>query len=193
MNKYIPFCFYIFQWFSLGFFFLIGMGTDAGNEVGGGWALGLSSWNLSSWVNWGLSPPDTSRKKLMAGAELCWSKEINDHIYHSWGQGDLPNCTCTERLLRGQKGRGCYPIIGAVNLPETPTVESILAKKCAHMVRALGQVRCGKQSKIIGQRKTKTQKNCPQISDLNHLSGELLIKEDACTLFLVRISALLLP
>ena len=39
------------------------------------------------------------------------------HIPHSRRQGDLPDYTCAERLLKGQKGRGCHPIVGDVNLP----------------------------------------------------------------------------
>ena len=36
---------------------------------------------------------------------------------HSRGQGDLPNDACTESLLKGQRRRGHYPIIGDVSLP----------------------------------------------------------------------------
>ena len=43
--------------------------------------------------------------------------QIRDHISHSQGQGDLPDYTCIERLLEGQKGRGCHTIAGDVNLP----------------------------------------------------------------------------
>ena len=39
------------------------------------------------------------------------------------------------------------------------------------MGRTLGLIRCGKQSKITGQRKVKTWKNCPHISDLIHLQS----------------------
>ena len=39
------------------------------------------------------------------------------------------------------------------------------------MGRILGLIRYGKQSKIIGQRKVKTWKNCPHISDLIHLQS----------------------
>ena len=35
---------------------------------------------------------------------------------HSGSQGDLPNCTGTERLLQGQKGKGRHPLVGDVNL-----------------------------------------------------------------------------
>ena len=47
-----------------------------------------------------------------------------------------------------------------------------MAKRCAHISgRALGSTTCEKQSKIIGQRKTKSWKNFPYISDLNHPLG----------------------
>ena len=37
-------------------------------------------------------------------AELCQDKRFKkSHIPHSQGQGDLPNYTCAERLLRGQR------------------------------------------------------------------------------------------
>ena len=42
---------------------------------------------------------DKEEEKL----EPCPDKR--PHISHSQGQGDLPNYTCTERLLGGQKGR----------------------------------------------------------------------------------------
>ena len=32
-------------------------------------------------------------------------------------QDYLPNYTCAERLLGGQKGRGCHPLVDDVNLP----------------------------------------------------------------------------
>ena len=38
------------------------------------------------------------------------------HRSHSGSQGDLLKCTRTERLLQGQKGRGCHPLVGDVNL-----------------------------------------------------------------------------
>ena len=42
-----------------------------------------------------------------------------------------------------------------------------LKKRCARILgRALRQVRCGKRSEIIGQRRTKTQKNRPYMNDL---------------------------
>ena len=46
--------------------------------------------------------------EIKAGAErscnlLEW--EDDDHSLHPGGQGDLPDCTCAERLLRGQKWR----------------------------------------------------------------------------------------
>ena len=43
---------------------------------------------------------------------------------------------------------------------------------------------------MIGQRKSKPQKNCPHISDLDHLYGTLLTKADICTVLWVCTSAL---
>ena len=44
-------------------------------------------------------------------------RDKRSHIPHSLSQGDLANHTCTERLLEGQKWRGCHPIVSDVNLP----------------------------------------------------------------------------
>ena len=50
-----------------------------------------------------------------------------------------------------KKKRDCSSIIGTVNLPATPAVESILAKGCTCLSeRALDQVRCRKRSRMIG-------------------------------------------
>ena len=49
-----------------------------------------------------------------------------------------------------------YFIICAFSLPETLMLESILAKRCMYIRRAMGQIRYDKQSRIIDQRKTKT-------------------------------------
>ena len=57
--------------------------------------------------------------------------------------------------------------------------------------RALGQDRCGKRSKT-SQRKANTWKNDSHVSDLNHFSGTLPIKEDAHILLWVCIPTLVL-
>ena len=77
------------------------------------------------------------------------------------GQGD-PNYTCTERLLRVRKGVGARPKQVLLMLPQNLALESVLAKRltCTGM-QALSLGRCEKESKKTGQRKTKTQKNCP--------------------------------
>lgn len=50
-----------------------------------------------------------------------------------------------------------YFIICAFSLPETLMLESILAKRCVYIRRrAMGQIRYGKQSRMIDQRKTRT-------------------------------------
>ena len=45
-------------------------------------------------------------------------RDKRPHMPHSRNQGDLPDYTCAERLLGGQKGGGGrHPIVGDVNLP----------------------------------------------------------------------------
>ena len=71
--------------------------------------------------SWGLSPGHRySKKKIITGLKWSWTlprKEMNGpHIYYSWDQGDLPNFTCAERLLGGQKGRERYHAVGDANL-----------------------------------------------------------------------------
>ena len=68
------------------------------------------------------------------------------------------------RLLGGQKGRRCHPIISVGMHPQASVVGSILAKSCTCLLgRVLGPVRSEKMKQvlIIGQRYTKTQKDCP--------------------------------
>ena len=55
----------------------------------------LSSWSLCLWTN---NPGWRG-----GGAEPCPDKRQRPHISHSQGQEDLPNYTCTERLLGDQK------------------------------------------------------------------------------------------
>ena len=44
-------------------------------------------------------------------------KDKRPHIPHSRSQGDLPDYTCTERLIESQKWEGVPPIVSDVNLP----------------------------------------------------------------------------
>ena len=52
---------------------------------------------------------------------------------------------------------------------------------CKHIEEGSGSNQAGEAKKITSQRKTKTQKNCPHISDLNRPPGALLILEDTQT------------
>ena len=53
--------------------------------------------------------------------------------------------------------RANYFIIYAFSLPESLMLESILAKRCVYIWRTvMGQIRYGQQSRMIDQRKTKT-------------------------------------
>ena len=76
------------------------------NEAGDGWAPGWAAGVCPLWT-------DTPRWRG-GGAESCSDKR--PRIPHCQGQGDLPNCTGTERLLQGQKGKGRHPLVGDVNL-----------------------------------------------------------------------------
>ena len=68
---------------------------------------------------WSFSPVDRYSKIAGAREELspAQMKDKRPHIPHSGDQGDLPDYTCAQRLLEGQKGRGRHPIVGDVNLP----------------------------------------------------------------------------
>ena len=46
---------------------------------------------------------------------------------------NFPVCTCAGRLLGGQKGRGCHPIVCVDMHPQASGVGSSLAKSCARM------------------------------------------------------------
>lgn len=59
----------------------------------------------------------------------------------------------------GVRRGGHHSIINVVILPLAFVLESILAKR--HMKKAQGRGRCGKRNKIIGQRRKRTQENCP--------------------------------
>ena len=62
-------------------------------EVGDRWAPGLDSWCLSSGVRLKLcSHPDTPRTKLVAEAELYWSKEIRYLLLRSRKSSLLHMC-----------------------------------------------------------------------------------------------------
>ena len=98
-----------------------------------------NSWDLLGWVNWAFLLFATSRRKLIAGAELCWSRKIRDHINHSWGQGDLPQLHVCSKTPRGQKVWERQAIISPDAVPEPFTLESIFVKRCACI---LGRVLC---------------------------------------------------
>ena len=69
--------------------------------------------------NWSLSPIDRYSDNDRSKEELspAWIEDKETTYFLFSGQGDLPDYTCTEKLLRGQKGMVHHPIIGGVNLP----------------------------------------------------------------------------
>ena len=108
---------------------------------------------------------------------------------HSCSQGNLPDYTCSERLL-GDKKEGQTP---AYVIPKASGLKSIL-ESCTRMLgRVLGQVRCGKRNQIIGLKEDKDPEELTYMSDI---SGSLLCSSSrgvSHTLSLwVCISALLL-
>ena len=86
--------------------YLCGRKKSLQTEAGGKWAPG---WTAGVWP-YGQILQDEEEEGLSPAQG--WA-----HISHSQGQGDLPDYTCTERLLEGQKGRGRHPIVGDVKLP----------------------------------------------------------------------------
>ena len=115
----------------------------------------VSSWHFKEKVN--------SRNREELSSAGVKDKMTASIIFLN--QGGLSNCACVERLHGVKKGestifffflRENYFIICAFSLPETLMLESILAKRCMYIRRAMGQIRYDKQSRIIDQRKTKT-------------------------------------
>ena len=81
-----------------------------------------------AWNRWARLLFDASRRKLVAGAELCWS-DSNDHVNHSRGGGDSP--TPHAQRLPGSEARGARTLCSGI----------VSAKRCAHLSgRALDPV-----------------------------------------------------
>ena len=96
------------------------------------------------------SHPDTPGTKLVAKAEICWSREIKGRPTPEVKE-DFPFCTFTGRLLEVKKGGGPHPIISLDMHPPGSRVGSILEKSCTCILgRILGPVRCGERKKLIG-------------------------------------------
>lgn len=89
----------------------------------------LLLWNHKSRSQWSrknteprlnsFSPMDRSSKVAGAREELSPAqiRYKRPHIPQSPSQGDLPDYTCTERLLGGQKGRECHFKANDANYP----------------------------------------------------------------------------
>ena len=75
------------------------------------------------------SHPDTPGTKLVAKAELCWSREIRGRPTPEVKQ-DFPFCTFHRKASGGQKRRGPHPIISLDMHPPGSRVGSILEKGC---------------------------------------------------------------
>ena len=74
---------------------------------------------------------DAPRTKLMAGAELCWSKEIRGLLMRSEKTPQLH--TQLRKPPQGSKTRACHPIISVVKPPTGLCAGINLGKKAAHI------------------------------------------------------------
>ena len=82
----------------------------------------------------------------------------------------------------GQKGRGSKTIISLGNIPTVPHFSIHLGQKMGMQIRegaGFGQVRKIKQDNW--PKENKDLEELPHLSGLNHLSGTLLIQEEAGT------------
>ena len=114
------------------------------------------------------------------GLSTAW-REQRGHVLPILRIRDTQLHMCRE-TLHGQKGRGYQGIISLNNLP-TMLLESILAKICARRPGEgprSGQVWNIKQ--VNWPKEEKDPEEWSYISNLNHLSGMLLIQGDTHTL-----------
>ena len=153
--------------------------SEIPTEVGDRWASGLDSWCLSRGVKLKLcSPPDTLRTKLVAEAELCWSKEIRWPLLRS---GKLPFLHMRRKAPWGSKREGAPPHSKCGHAP-TGLCSGIHLSKNLH-------THVGEHPRT-SQVWTKKQGNWPNVNkdreglsyrrELNHLFTTLLV-QDACT------------
>ena len=82
-----------------------------------------------------LFSPGASRTKLMAGAELCWSKEIRGLLMRS---EKTPQLHMHRKPPQGSKTRTCHPIISVVKPPTGLCAGIHLGKKAAYTYWAAG-------------------------------------------------------
>ena len=108
------------------------------------------------------------------GLNLAWTKKNQEvACFPSSGSG-RPFIRRCRKTPQGHKGRECQAIISPSNLPIVPCSGICLGQKMHMRIEegpGSGQVG---EIKVIGQRKTKTWKNCPYISDLGHPFGIVL-------------------
>ena len=104
---------------------------------------------------------------------------------------NFPVCTCTGRLLGGQKGRGCYPIMSG----HAPTVLHggihLNKELCTHLGEGPRTSQVWKKKRENWPKVNKDLEGLSWMTDLNHVLTVLLI-QDTHILLWECISALLL-
>ena len=88
----------------------------------------------------------------MAEAELCWNKVIRCLRLRS--RKTSLSVQAQEGSLEATKGGGSHPTISVDMHPQASTVQSILAKSCAHILgRVLDESGvCEERNEMIGER-----------------------------------------
>ena len=150
------------------------MGSLPQFEVGDRWAPGLHRWCLSSGVKVKLcSPPDTPRTKLVAEAELCWSKEIRWPLLRS--RKTSLSAHAQEGFL-GSKREGRHPLIICGDSPTGLCGGIHLSKKLhVHVGEGPRAGQVWKKQQDDWPKVNKDPEEPSYISDLNHLFPVLLI------------------
>ena len=103
---------------------------------------------------------DAPSTKLMAGAELCWSKEKRGLLMRS---EKTPQLHMHRKAPQGSKTRACHLVISVIKPPTGLCAGIHLGKKAAHTsgggwgaggAGRVGpkQVKCRKRNEITGQR-----------------------------------------
>ena len=96
----------------------------------GPWA--ETSWDLLPRVNGASVLFDSSGRKFMAGAELCWSRKIRGSLQSPMGSRRAIQLHMSSSTSGGQEGRGCQAVISPDTVPSPFALESIFAKMCTH-------------------------------------------------------------
>lgn len=111
-----------------------------------------------------------------------WVKERRRlHISHSWGQGDLPNYTCTEKFLRGQRRQRVSLCPGSLIETLRSWTPSWLKDAHAHQEGPWVRPNMDTEPKRARWLAKGNLENCPHINDFNyHKSAQLPLSLSTC-------------